>query len=184
VNRLNRGLAGGLALVVGLGLATPARASAQGTCEVNNQATCTAGGDAAHAISVTISVATRLSVPLSTIAVPGPTSANFEVGFGTAVNVPLTVWANSPWAISLSAGAPQWTGTPGTARQNKPAADLQWGTTSAGPFTDATTTPVSIRGGAPVGGGVVPLFLRARFQWALDTPGNYEIPVRLTITAP
>ena len=182
MTRRSLALAASLAALTGFVAMAPA--SAQGTCQVNNQATCTAGGDAAHAITVTISVATRLSVPLATVAVPGPTSANYEVGFGTAVSVPLTVWANSSWAISFSVAAPLWTGTPGTARQNKPAADLQWGTTSAGPFTDATTTPVSIQTGAPIGGGVVPLFLRARFQWELDAPGSYEIPVQLTITAP
>jgi hypothetical protein len=180
------GLAALVALVAlaGVGALAPVGAGAQGSCEVNNQATCTAGGDAAHSITVTISVATRLTVPATIVAVPGPTSANYEVGFGTAVNVPVSVWANSGWAIALSTGTPLWSGTPGSARQDKPAADLQWGTTSIGPFTDASTTPVSVQTGAPIGGGVVPLFLRARFQWALDTPGSYEIPVQLTITAP
>lgn len=181
----SQSLARGLALLLVLGAVVgPARLSAQGSCFVNNQATCTAGGDAANAITVTITVATRLSVPLTTVSVPGPTAANYEVGFGAAVNVPLTVSSNSSWAISLSVANPLWTATPGTARQNKPAADLQWATASAGPFTDATTTPVSVFAGAPVGGGVSPLFLRARFEWAVDTPGNYEIPVQLTITAP
>lgn len=175
----------GLALALGALWATPAaRAAAQGSCDVNNQASCLAGGDATHAITVTVTVAARLTVGSFTVALPGPAVASFDAGFGTAVSVPLSVWANTSWVVAVSSLDPLWTATPGSAWQSKPVTDLQWGLAAAGPFTDVTTTPVTVQTGSAVAAGSVPLHLRAKFSWLQDAPGAYELPLTVTITAP
>lgn len=159
-------------------------ATAQGTCTLIGQNTCAVGGNATYGITVTVTVASRLTIPSTVVALAGPTSGSFDAGVGVAVSVPISVWSNTGWALTVRATNATWTAVPGTARQNKPAADLQWALAPGGPFVAMTTTSATVQSGVAVGGGVVSLHLRALYQWTLDRPGAYELPLQLTITAP
>lgn len=176
---MNRWLVGGILLA----LAAPA-AGAQGTCNVNNRATCIVGGTAAYGMNVTIPRVVRISLPATPILLGAADPAAFTAGFGAAVLVPLTIRANTGWSLTLAATSPLFTGTGPAARTDKPASDLQWSLTAAGPFTGLTTTGVGIATGTATAGQTVTLHLRALYAWTLDTPGSYSLPLQLTITAP
>lgn len=158
--------------------------TAQGNCNVNNQSTCQVGGTTAYGMRLTISTVVRLSLPSATIALGTATPADFTAGFGTPLLVPLSIRANTGWTVSISATSTLWSATPAAARQNKPAADLQWGTATTGPFTDLSGSPVAIRAGTATAAATIPLYVRSRYAWTLDKPGSYSLPLQLTITAP
>lgn len=172
-----------LAVAAGL-VAAALPAGAQGTCQANNENSCTINGNATRSITVGISVAARLSTTLSTVVLPAPSVSSFDAGFGTAVSVPFSVRSNTSWAVTIRATSALWAATPVSARQNKPASDLQWGLAPGGPFVDMTTTAVALASGAATGTGSISLYLRAKFAWTLDRAGAYTIPVQLVITAP
>lgn len=172
-----------LALAVALAVA-PSSARAQGNCDLGGQATCVVGGTNQYAMTVTISTVVRLSIPSTTVALGTATGTEFANGFGTPVLVPVSLRANRSWTLALRTTAATWTATGTGARANKPNSDLQWGTATAGPFTNLSTTNATVATGAATGTGAVNLYLRSRYQWTLDTPGSYSIPLQLTITAP
>lgn len=159
-------------------------AAAQGNCNVNKTGACQVGGTATFAMTLTISAVVRLTFPSAIIALGTATSAEFSAGFGTAISVPVTVQANTGWAIAVSGPVSLWTATPVTARQNKPIGDLQWATTAGGPYSNLSGAPASIRAGGATALTVVPLTLRSRYAFNLDFPGSYSLPVLFTITAP
>jgi hypothetical protein len=170
-------------LVVAVALAAvPARA--QVNCTLNNISTCTAGGTAATAITITISTVARLTSPTGTLTLPQPNVTQFEAGVGNPLSVALNVRANTSWALTIRAGSATWTGSPASAWQTKPVGDLEWATTSGGPYTAMTTTPVALANGSASASAAPPLFLRGRFNWAQDRPGNYSIPVQIILTSP
>ncbi|HRN53512.1 MAG TPA: hypothetical protein PK788_08440 [Gemmatimonadaceae bacterium] len=169
--------------MLGLAVALAAPARAQVNCTVNNQNSCTAGG-ANTAINITISRVARLTSPSGTLTLPQPNVNQFDAGFGNPLNVTLNVRANGNWALAIRAGQNTWTATPGTARQDKPVGDLQWSTSGSGPFTNMSTSLVSLASGGATASASPPLFLRARFAWASDRPGNYSIPVQIVLTTP
>lgn len=170
-------LCGALALA-----AVPARA--QVNCTLNNVSTCTAGGTAATAITITISTVARLTSPTGTLTLPQPNVTQFEAGTGSPLSVALNVRANTSWALTIRAGATTWTGSPASAWQSKPVGDLEWATSSGGPYTSMTTTPVALANGSATASAAPPLFLRGRFNWVQDRPGNYSIPVQVILTSP
>lgn len=166
-----------------MALAAP-RAGAQGTCNVNNRATCQVGGTAAYGMNVTIPRVVRLSLPATPVLLGAADAAAFTAGFGAAVLVPLTLRANTGWSLTLAATSPQFTGTGPAARADKPATDLQWSVAAGGPFASLSTTGVGIATGTATAGQTVTLHLRSLYSWTLDTPGAYSLPLQLTITAP
>ncbi len=164
-------------------LAAPV-AGAQGTCTVNRIANCRVGGTATYAMTLTISAVVRLTFPSSTIALGTATASEFSAGFGSAISIPVSLQANTGWAISISGPVPTWAAAPASARQNKPVGDLQWATSAGGPFTDLRAAPAAIQAGGATALRVFPLFLRSRYGFSLDSPGAYSLPVQFTISAP
>ncbi len=158
--------------------------AAQGTCEVNNQASCVFGNDATHAISVTITVAARLTASATSLTLPSPGAASFDAGFGVPASVGLQVRANTSWSVTILALDALWAATPGTARQDKPASDLQFSVAMEGPFTDLSTLGQSVISGVATGTAAPTLYLRAKYAWAMDAAGAYTLPVQLVLTAP
>lgn len=176
-----RGIVALAALLSGL---AASNAAAQGNCNVNKPGACQVGGTATFAMTLTISAVVRLTFPSATIGLGTATSAEFASGFGAAISVPVTVQANTGWALAVSGPVSLWTASPVTARQNKPIGDLQWATTAGGPYSNLSGAPASIRAGGATALTVVPLFLRSRYAFNLDFPGSYSLPVLFTITAP
>ncbi len=175
-------------LLVGLAaaavLAAPRAGQAQVNCTLNNIATCTAGGTAATAITITISTVARLQAPSGSLILPTPDANQFDAGFGSPLSVALNVRANTSWTLAIRGTAALWTAAPGSAWQNKPVGDLQWATNVGGPYTNMTTVLAPLAAGAATASAAPPLFLRGRFAWASDVPGNYSLGVQVVLTAP
>jgi hypothetical protein len=160
------------------------RLAAQGNCNVNREGACQVGATAAYALNITIAPVVRLSLPNNAIALGTATPAEFTAGFGTPVEVPLSIRANTGWAISIAVLSPVWSAAPASAWQTKPVSDLGWGASPVGPFADMGGTPATVQSGGATGNTVIPLYLRARYGWATDSPGSYSLPLQITITAP
>ncbi|MBK7906619.1 MAG: hypothetical protein IPJ78_08635 [Gemmatimonadetes bacterium] len=162
----------------------PAIVSGQGNCTVNNRATCTVGGTANYGMNLTVTTVVRLQIPSTVVPLGTATATEFAAGFGTPALTPLLIRANRSWTVTLRSTAGTWTGTGPQARPNKPVGELQWGTAAGGPFANMSTTAVTIGTGAATAGTTVNLYLRSVYQWTLDRPGAYSLPLQLTITAP
>jgi hypothetical protein len=181
VARRARQLACGILLSA---FALPAASSAQGSCEVNNQASCFFGNTATFGINLTVTAAVRLATSTTDVSLATPTGTSFEAGFGAGTLLGLNTRANTNWVVTVNATTALWSAVGPLARADRPAADLQWATVVGGPYTDMTTSPVTLASGGATGGTGLDLYLRARYAWILDTPGDYSLPVQLTITAP
>jgi hypothetical protein len=158
------------------------------SCEVNNAASCTVGGDAAHSITITIHTAVRLSTPSTSLTMPVPPTSGLSVNpfFGTQLAVPFLIRANRSYALTVLSASATWTASGVGARANKPRADLQFSGTSGSGFADMTGTPTQFGSGTAADTDVVTkfLYLRVRYTWNLDTPGGYTLPITVAITAP
>jgi hypothetical protein len=165
-------------------LGAPVVAEAQGTCEVNNQASCTVGGDATHAITITIVPAVRMSTPSTTVTLPMPDAANFTAGSGATLAVPFQIRSNTTYTLAVHGTASIWTNSGVGSRANKPLADLEFQVMPGATWTDMTTTPTQFENGTATAATTKNLNLRVTYSWALDTPGSYSIPVQVTVTAP
>lgn len=166
-------------------LSLPANLAAQTQCIASAAPCSTAAG--ALQITITIGTTFDLSLSAATTDLPTPNTAEYGAGFAATDGPVATIRSNAPWALAISALTPTWSavGTQAeTPRPDKPASDLSWATSAAGPFTDLSTAPVQVTSGAPTVGMTVPLFYRTRYQWALDTPGNYSLQIVFTIAAP
>ncbi len=174
------------ALVALLALVAAWPAEAQLSCTRNNRGTCTVGGtNGTIALNITVTRAVRMSLGSTTVTLTQPGAAEFDAGFGQTAAPTFVVKANAPFSVSLRSTQATWTASPAPARANKPVTDLQWGVAVGGPFTNVTTTAVTIHtGGAASAGTTIPLQFRVRYDWLLDTPGTYSLPLQLTITAP
>jgi len=173
-----------VALLVAALFASPV--TAQASCQINtNSGTCSTSGT----LSITIGIgrAVQLELSAASTSLTPPTTADFEAGFASTTGPSGVVRSNAPWSLSISAGSATWTASntqTEPARANKPSTDLLWSLSAAGPFTPLTTTPVTVATGAATSGASGTLFYRTRYDWLLDTPGNYSIQVILTIVAP
>jgi len=157
----------------------------QTTCEVNNQASCTIQ-DATMTITLNISRAARLSVGGTSLTLPIPSALGVDGAPGLSAVYPVTIQSNTNWTLGLQTTAALWNGTPiSTARQNKPASDLQWNNPAVnGTFLDLSPTTTTIGSGGATAGSVVNLNLRVRYSFMLDLPGTYTLPLQLLLTAP
>jgi hypothetical protein len=124
-------------------------------------------------------VSTVASLTLNTPATSINVTANdFTTGSNTAGGPDLTVAANTAWSVSVH-GPANWTGPTGT---NKSVADLQ--------ISSASTTVIVGTAAAPlVSGSAGPststaTSLQTQWAYATDPPGNYQIQLTFTLTAP
>src|SRR5690606_37889577 len=113
-----------LALVMAAATALAVPLAAQANCEVNNQASCTVGGNAAHGITITIHTVVRLSTPTTSITLPTQAGGG-GVGtyYGTELMVPFLVRANTAYALTVSSSQAIWSSSGTGARTDKPRAD-------------------------------------------------------------
>lgn len=163
----------------------PAGAVAQGNCNYSGfGGNCVLGDNATYAINLTITRAVRLGLSSTNIALNAPMPDDYDAGFGQSVGPVITVKSNSSWSVSIRTTQTNWTASPAPARPNKPSSELRWGTSAGGPFTNFTTTAVTVQSGAASAGTVIPLHFRVVYAWLLDRPGTYSLPVQLTITSP
>jgi len=168
-----------------LALFSPLGADGQTLCEVNNQATCGVQ-DPTMTITLNISRAARLSVSGTSLTLPVPSALAAEGAPGAPAVYPVTIQSNTNWTLGLQSTSALWSGTPiSTARQNKPATDLQWNNPAVnGTFVNVAPVTTGIASGAATAGTVVNLNLRVRYSFILDLPGSYTLPLQLLLTAP
>jgi hypothetical protein len=182
----------GLAMSLALPGFASSAAGAQGTCTTSGAAACTAPtpSNNTQAIELTITRAVRLSLSSTNIALLAATAGAFDTTYGTTTGPTLTVKANQGWNVTTRVTSASWAaavlgGSGATPRANKPAADLLWATSAAGPFTAYSTTNVQMQSStSATAGTVLALYFRVNYSWVMDTPGLYSIPVQFTITAP
>jgi hypothetical protein len=154
---------------------------------------CTANGAPASCfrtgtVSMTAGRVVLLQMNSASTALTTPTPADFDAGFNSTTGPILTVSANAAFTLSMRSGATFWTATntsPGApARTTKPAGDLKWSKVSTGPFNALTTADITLTTGAATASNVTTLYFQTLYDWLLDTPGNYSLPVVLTLTSP
>ncbi len=162
-------------------LALPVGAEAQ-SCTTVPPGSCGANTSASMVIPAVIQIL------VASGSGPQPvTLADFESGHGEFAGPVVTVSANTPWALSISAAAPFWTSTstlPGvTARADKPAAELQW-SLGAASFTPLEVSAQQIAMGGRTNAALSALSWRVLYDLTLDTPGDYAMTVLFTVTSP
>ena len=138
-------------------------------------------------ITITIAKTFQMSLTSTTTALSTPTTATYNAGFAEDAGPTATIRSNAPWTLSISALTPTWSAVnteAEPARVNKPASDLSWAVSSLGPFTNLTINPVQVASGPRTLASTISLFYRTLYQWDLDTPGIYSLPVVFTIVAP
>lgn len=180
-----RGAPVGTAVLVALSVTlTPAALTGQ---------TCTAPiptGSCSANTSTTITIGTLLELTLNSTTTPlaAPATADYDAGYVATTGPTVTVAANRAWTLDISAAAATWSATsvqPGvTARPNKPAGDLEWSSSPAGPFVGLTVSGAAVRTGAAGGAAATTVYYHTLYDWTRDTPGSYSLSVIFTITAP
>lgn len=164
-----------------IALCIPVVAESQ-SCSVNSPGQCTTNTTATLTVPAVIQVLVSPAAPSTPASI-----ADFEAGYGTLDGSLLTVSANTPWALSISAATPTWLATstlPGiAARPDKPAEDLLWSIDDA-TFTPLDMTTRQLASGPAANAVVRTLTYRVLYSLLLDSPGRYEMTVLLTVTAP
>ena len=165
-------------------IATPLRG--QGSC-TNNLGSCSTT-TGTMLINITIGRALLLTVTPSSTSLTSPTTTHYDAGFAATTGPTTAISSNAPWTLAISSATATWSATntqTQPARTDKPASDLRWSTSSAGPFAALTTSPVTVASGtATTGVTAASLFYRTLYSWALDTPGEYSLQVVFTISSP
>ncbi len=179
--------------VTGFGIALIAMTIASSARPGAARAQCTAAGPGGTcnqpgSVTMTAGRVIRLQMTAASTVLTAPTPADFDAGFNATTGPTLTISSNAPWTLHIRSAATFWTATntsPGApARTTKPAGDLEWSLVTGGPFNSLTTTDVNLDTGVATASDLSTLFFRTRYDWTLDTPGNYSLAVVLTLTAP
>jgi hypothetical protein len=172
-------------LVVLALMLAPAALMAQTQCTSNN-APCTTPVGALQ-VSIDIGFLFDLTLSTATTDLAQPSNAVYDAGFADTNGPVATIRSNASWTLLISAVTATWTATRTQTedpRFDKPASDLAWANTAGGAFTDLTLSPVQVASGTPTIGRNITLFYRTRYQWAVDTPGNYALQILFTVAAP
>lgn len=116
-----------------------------------------------------------------------PTASDYTQGYTQALGHSVTLKVNDTWTLSIRSSQTNWTAS-GGARTTKPRTDLEWATSSGGPYTampgnNAGSALTVVSGGA-TSSTTVNLWYRVLWDWTLDSPGTYTLPVILLLSAP
>lgn len=170
--------------ILGVVALAPATAAAQ-TC---NAATPAGNCTASTTTTMTAGTILQLSLSASSTILTPPGTAGYDAGFVADNGPTTTVKCNRSWTLKVAAAGPFWTATnttPGvTARANKPASDLQWSSSPAGPFVGTAVAGATLKSGSATGGTSTTIYYRTQYAWLLDTPGTYALVVIMTLSAP
>lgn len=132
-------------------------------------------------------VIVRLTSSASTLTLT-PNFAALDSGRTPWVQTELTIEANRNWQVSVWSSRATWLATGTFAWQSKPVGDLQWRLSTGTSWTSLTTAPVQILSGGPGGASTAAnvwlIDWSSRLAWTSDKPGDYSLPVTLTLTTP
>ena len=169
-------------------------AAAQLSCSATtptNAPTC----NVALTTSVTVPHLLQLSTNVSTTALQQPgvpqydstnvAATNNEQPWGATGPV-ITIKANRPWTLTISAQTATWSHTPDsynvTRATGKPAADLFWSTALASGYNALSTTGATVVSNVTGSTNTYQIYYRAAWRYASDVPGAYSINVVYTVT--
>jgi len=174
---------GRIAAIILCAMAAPATSFAQ--CTANGApASCGVPGS----VSMTAGRVVRLQMSAGSTALTAPTTSDFDAGFNSTTGPTLTVSSNSAWTLHIRASTAVWNATntsPGApARTNKPAADLLWSTAAGGSFAALTTSDANLVAGGATASSPTTIYFQTLYNWSVDSPGNYNLSIVLTLTAP
>ncbi len=137
------------------------------------------------------------ALSLSTVMIEFDTLAEADLDLGykeVATAQQLTIKSNSDWVISIEGNSVAWAFTPshGDPDPMKPAAELEWKSSSTDPkvtSTNASYTGLSLTASQVAAGDrgssiVIDMDVRMLVGFADDPPGSYSIAVTYTVTAP
>jgi hypothetical protein len=166
-----------LSMILMLLIIASAPARAQTSCNAMMQNSCTVN----LTFSMNTARAIELDLSATNVALPTVGIGELNTGFVTSPGMNAVVKANAPWRLMISTAQATWQTTNGG---SKPATDLSWATTSAGPFTNLSTTAATAAQGTASGGFTTTLYLRSAVGWQSDVPGQYALSLTYTLTAP
>ena len=174
-----------LSLCVALAFAAPPAEAQSCTATGRGAGSCTVVG---LGISIAVGRATHLTVSAVSTPLTTPSASHYDAGFAATAGPTLTVRSNAPWSLAISAVSATWQAADTQsepARPDKPAGDLLWGTSSAGPFTPLGTAPVTVASGlGATAGSSLSLHYRTLYAYGSDAPGAYALQIVFTITTP
>lgn len=155
---------------------------AQTSCLANPASCSTATGTVQ--VSITIGRAFQLNIAPATTNLAVPTPAIYDAGYAATTGPTATIRANAAWTLGISALAGTWSATGPDANTSKQSTDLQWATSSSGPFTGVTTTAAPVANNNATASSAIPLYYRTLWSWARDGAGTYSLTVVFTISSP
>jgi hypothetical protein len=170
-------------------LAAMVLGTALGSSQANAQCAGVNSCNTTNTASVTVGALVALDMTAPTTALTAPTGAQVDAGATIADNGPtLTVKANRSWTLNLrSLNATDWTYTGGDGGV-KPIGHLTWSIAVAGTFVAITATDAVLASGARTAGTAAPLFFRTLWTGGFgadsNAPGQYDLPIRFTLSAP
>ena len=166
------------------------------TATAKAQSNCTTSGNirnaTAHTCTFTIATTNSstytnpkiLSLTASTTTVALTVNeAAFVAGRTPESPMTLHVKGNRSWVVTAS-GAATWTATGALAWSSKPVTDLSWSATAGVAGTPLTTTAATVMSGSATSSSSTTLYWSSALSWSIDQPGNYAMPVTLTLTTP
>ena len=151
--------------------------SSAGSCVTTNTA------------SVTVGTLVKLDLGSASTALTAPTPAQIEAGALIANAGPtFSIKANKAWTLKIkSLNAATWTYT-GSDAGVKSISDLLWSNAVNGTFAAITASDVTFSSGAKTNGTNQAIFFEtqwaAGFALASNAPGQYDLPIQFTLSAP
>ncbi|HSA54599.1 MAG TPA: hypothetical protein VLE53_02795 [Gemmatimonadaceae bacterium] len=136
-------------------------------------------------VTASATVNDLLSLTLSSVTtnLGTPTAADFAAGFLDAAGPTATVSANRAWHVDVVGNAAVFTYTGAGTNPNKPASDLQWGT-SAGAYPNDMSSSTQLFSGAATNGSSQDVFFRTLWNFAASPAGTYDLVINFTLAAP
>lgn len=164
---------------------------ATATTRIVHAQTCTAGypGSCVVAGTATMTVAKVMSFSLSatSITAPTPTYGDYVQGYNETAGPLITIAANAPWSVSLSAATSLWTAqvvAGASPRLDKPAADLLWTRTPGSGYVPLSPVATALTSGTATTATTIPLYYRILYELDRDAPGTYTMDVVVTAVTP
>ena len=158
-------------------LAAASQADGQASCTGNP---CTVQVTA----SATVNDVLKLTLSGTTTALGTPTEADYDAGYKDVAGPTASVKANRPWHVDIAGAGATFTYAGSLANPNKPATDLQWGTTAGTYGNNMGASAVLLSGANGTGNASQAIFFRTMWAWASDVPGSYSLVINFTLAAP
>ncbi|HEX2778168.1 MAG TPA: hypothetical protein VHM30_01640 [Gemmatimonadaceae bacterium] len=171
----------GAGALLALACAMPPHLGAQERCSVEERP-----GDCSVDITVRRSPVTVMLLHVSeqSVTLEAPTLSAGVVRSQPVAGPLVRVFSNAPWELQIGAAQPFWRVAGSRGSTSKPASDLLWATSSAGPFAKLAQLAATAASGPAVAGERVQLYFAAIFNAATDAPGEYALDIVLTLSAP